>query len=294
MTSISTFIKRHSIPIYYILTFAISWSAVLLVIGGPGGIPGTPEDLERLLPVAILAMLTGPTIAGLLMTGLVRGRAGYRELLSRLLRWRVSARWYAVALLTAPLMSMAVLFALSLSSPAFLPAIFASGASPSSLLFGIAAALAAGLFEELGWTGFVTPELRRRYSVLATGLIMGVLWGAWHLLTNDFWAGGESSGGLPLALFVTVNGLGFMVGQLVAYRVLMVWVFDRTGSLLVAVLMHASLTASALILGPLAISGAASLIYALVLAVAMWAVVAAVALAGRGELSRRPIRRSEA
>ena len=294
MTSISTFIKRHSIPIYYILTFAISWSAVLLVIGGPGGLPGTPEDLERLLPVAILAMLTGPTIAGLLMTGLVRGRAGYRELLSRLLRWRVSARWYAVALLTAPLMSMAVLFALSLSSPAFLPAIFASGASPSSLLFGIAAALAAGLFEELGWTGFVTPELRRRYSVLATGLIMGVLWGAWHLLTNDFWASGESSGGLPLALFVTVNGLSFMVGQLVAYRVLMVWVYERTGSLLVAVLMHASLTASTLILGPLAISGAALLIYGLGLAVAMWAVVALVAVVNRGQLSLRTIQGSEA
>ena len=294
MTSISTFIKRHSIPIYYILTFAISWSAVLLVIGGPGGIPGTPEDLERLLPVAILAMLTGPTIAGLLMTGLVRGRAGYRELLSRLLRWRVSARWYAVALLTAPLVFMAVLLALSLSSPTFLPGIFACGASPSSLLFGITAALAAGLFEELGWTGFVTPELRRRYSVLATGLIMGVLWGAWHLLTNDFWAGAASAGTLPLPLFVTANGFGFLVGQLVAYRVLMVWVYDRTGSLLVAILMHAALTASTLILGPVAISGTALLIYDLALAVAMWAVVAAVALASLGELSRRPIRRSEA
>jgi uncharacterized protein len=294
MKTIKAFVMKHPVLIYYILTFAISWSAVLLVVGGPDGIPGTPEELERLLPVAILAMLTGPTIAGLLMTGLVRGRAGYRDLFSRLLRWRVGARWYAVALLTAPLVSIAVLLALSLASPAFLPGIFASGANPSSLLFGIAAALAAGTFEELGWTGFATPELRRRYSVLAAGLIMGVLWGAWHLLTNDFWAGSESSGGLPLALFVTVNGLGFMVGQLVAYRVLMVWVYDRTGSLLVAVLMHASLTATALILGPLAVSGAALLISDLGLAVTMWAVVALVAVANRGQLSRRPNQGSEA
>ena len=90
---------------------------------------------------------------------------------------------------------------------------------------------------------------------------------------------------------MTVNGLGFMVGQLVAYRVLMVWVYDRTGSLLVAVLMHASLTASTLILGPLAISGGALLIYGLGLAAAMWVVVAAVALANGGQFSRQPIGR---
>jgi len=75
----------------------------------------------------------------------------------------------------------------------------------------------------------------------------------------------------------------------------MVWVYDHTGSLLVAMLMHASLTASVpMILMPLAVSGMPLLTWYLVLAVAMWAVVAAVALASRGQLSRRPIRRSEA
>jgi membrane protease YdiL (CAAX protease family) len=290
MTTIIAFIKRHPLPTYYILTFAISWGGVLLIIGGPGGIPGTPEELERLLPLAILAMVAGPTFAGLLMTGLVHGRAGFRDLLSRLLRWRVGTRWYAVALLTAPLVYTAVLLALSLASPVFLPGVLAPGPEASPLLFGLAAALVAGLFEELGWTGFATPELRRRYAILPTGLILGVLWGAWHLLTNDFWAAGESAAGLPLALFVTVNGLGFLVGQLVAYRVLMVWVYDRTGSLLVAILMHATLTASTLILGPVAISGATLLTYDLALAVVMWSVVAAVAVANRRQLSQQPLR----
>jgi hypothetical protein len=54
------------------------------------------------LPIAILLMLVGPSAAGLLLTGIVYGRAGFRDLLSRLLKWRVSLRWYAIALLTAP------------------------------------------------------------------------------------------------------------------------------------------------------------------------------------------------
>jgi membrane protease YdiL (CAAX protease family) len=234
-------------------------------------------------------MLAGPSVAGILMTGLVHGRAGFRELLSRLLRWRVGARWYAVALLTAPVVFTAVLLGLSFTSPKFLPGLFVSEGKASILLFGIVAGLAVGLFEELGWTGFAIPALRLRYGILATGLIVGVLWGAWHLLTNDFWASGTSSGALPLALFVTVNGLGFLVGQLTAFRVLMVWVHDHREPV-GGRAMHASLTASTFILGPLAISGVDLLVYDYALAAAMWVVVAAVAVVNRGQLSRQPLR----
>jgi hypothetical protein len=92
-----------------------------------------------------------------------------------------------------------------------------------------------------------------------------------------------------------VRGIDLLAGQLPAYRVLMVWVYDRTGgSLLVAMLMHASLSASMLILGPLALAGALFLIYILVSSVAAWVVVAAVAVANRGQISRQPLRRQVA
>lgn len=291
MASIQAFLKRHAVPIYFALTFAISWGSVLLVIGGPGGIPATQEQLTRLLPLAIPGMLLGPSIAGLVMTGVVSGRDGYRELLARLLRWRVGAGWYAVALLTAPAVFAAVLFTLSLVSPAYIPGIVTTSDRTSFLLLGILPALVVGFFEELGWTGFAIPSLRPRYSVAATGLIVGILWGAWHILTNDLWASGTSAGGIPVVLFATLNGVAFVVGQLPAYRVLMAWVYDRTGSLLVAMLMHASLTASTFILGPLGIAGAPLLIYGLGLAVAVWIVVAAVSAASSVALPRRPLRR---
>jgi hypothetical protein len=98
MSTIKTFIKRHPVLTYFALTFALSWGCMLLLIGGSGGIAGTSEQTD---PLVYLAMLVGPSITGLLLTGLVDGRAGFRELLSSLLRWRVDAHWYAVAFLTA-------------------------------------------------------------------------------------------------------------------------------------------------------------------------------------------------
>jgi uncharacterized protein len=293
MTTIKTFIKKNSVLMYFLLTFIISWGSVLIIVG-PGRFPGTPDEMTRLLPFVILAMLGGPSVAGLLLTGLVSGRAGLHELRAKLLRWRVEARWYAFALLTAPLVFTTVLFALSFTDPVFLPGILTTGDKLSLLLSGIAGGLAVGFFEELGWTGFAVPRLRLRHSVVMTGLIVGVLWGAWHFLTNDLWASGTISGGLSLPVFLSVNLLGFLVGQLPAYRILMVWVYERTESLFVVMLMHASLTASTLILGPLAIAGVPILSYGLALATAMWLIVAVVAISNHGQLSRQPFQKQMA
>jgi membrane protease YdiL (CAAX protease family) len=283
MSTIKTFIQRRPVPTYFVLTFAISWGSILLVIGGPGAIPSPSEQAMKLLPVAILTMLAGPSVAGILLTGLVYGRAGFRQLLSRLLRWQVGARWYAVALLTAPLLVTATLFALSLTSPLFLPGIFTTDDKTSLLLFGIGWGLAAGFFEELGWTGFAAPGLRPRYGVLTTGLIVGSLWGVWHFLVT-FWGSGDSSGTLSLDLLLPP--LLFYVGVLPVYRVLMVWVYDCTGSLLVAMLMHASLTASTLfILKPQA-TEVPLLFYYLILTAVLWVVVAMVAMATGEQFER--------
>jgi uncharacterized protein len=286
MTTIQMFIKRHPVLTFYALAFAISWGGMLLVIRGNGGLPATQEEFARQVAFAIPAMLGGPSVAGILMTALVSGKAGFRELFSRLHRWRVGARWYAVALLTAPILFLVVHAALSLASPIFLPGVITTADKAPFLLTGLAAALMVGFFEELGWTGFAIPRLRLRHGVLATGLIAGVLWAAWHAPVIRVWPSVALSGGLSVPLFAAVTGALVLVGQLPAYRVLMVWVYDRTGSLLVAILMHASLTASTFILGPAVISGEALLVYDVALGVAWWVVVVAVAAANGGQLAR--------
>ena len=283
MSTVTDFVRRRSVLAYFALTFAISWGGILLLIGGPSAIPTPSEEAMKLLPVAILIMVAGPTVAGILLTGLTYGRAGLREFGSRLIKFRVPVRWYAVAILTAPFVVAVILFAFSRTSSTFIPDIVTVDDKVALLISGIAAGLAAGIFEEIGWSGFAVPQLRKRYSILATGLIVGFVWGIWHFLVT-FWGNGDASGGFALDLLVPP--LIFYLGVLPAYRVLLVWVYDHTGSLLVVMLMHASLTANTnFILSPSA-TGVPFTVYYLVLSAAMWIVAAAAIVAQRRAASR--------
>ncbi len=84
----------------------------------------------------MLVWLAGPSVASIVVTGLVDGKASYRELLAHLLRGRVGARWYAQALLAVPLMYVALAFALSLTSAEFLPGILITSDRSALLLMG--------------------------------------------------------------------------------------------------------------------------------------------------------------
>ena len=79
MTALKSFVHRHAVPIYFVLTFILTWGGMALVVG--------------------------PGAAGLLMTALVDGRAGFRDLFSRLSRWRVDARCDLTPVYRTPLVS---------------------------------------------------------------------------------------------------------------------------------------------------------------------------------------------
>ena len=265
---------------YFALAFAISWGGVVAVVGF-NGFPGTAEEFRVLLPMVVIAMLAGPSVAGGATTALFLGKTGLHDLWHGLRKGRVGARWYAVALLTAPLVISGVLMALSLMSSVFRPGILTVSDPSTHLILGLVTGIVAGLFEELGWTGFAVPRLRLRYGVVVTGLIVGIVWGAWHLLVV-WWGSTDTSGSLSMAVYLPAMAFSFLV----PYRVLMVWVYDRTDSLLLAMWMHASLTASVRIFDPVPISGWPIVLYNLALGAALWAIVAAVATVFPGAFRR--------
>lgn len=87
--------------------------------------------------------------------------------------------------------------------------------------------LMAGLAEELGWSGYATEPLQERFGALPTSLILGLIWALWHVI--------------PLLqversmVWIAWWGLGT-----VSYRVIMVWLFDKTGKSVFAVaIFHA-------------------------------------------------------
>lgn len=256
--NIKRFVERHPVLAYFVFVYALAWGGILLIVrvfAAPGA---DPTNQVALLG---LPMLLAPGIAGISVTALADGRAGLRAMLSRMTRWRVEARWYAVALATMPFLVVAILYALAaLSSPAF---------APTLSLFGLVG-LAAGFFEEIGWTGFAVPRLRSRRSLLAAGLWVGSLWGVWHAVA-DYAVRGSTLGAFWPITF------GLFVLPLVAWRVLMVWVYDNTQSGVVAQLMHFGYTGSLALFVPALSRTNDAIVYA-VLAGALWIGVAVVAI----------------
>src|SRR5687768_17021996 len=114
--------KRYPVTSYFLLAITISWVGVLTIVM-PTTFPAPESEATRLFVAVYLAMLAGPSIAGLTMTALVGGRAGLREYWTRLRVWRVGVRWYAAALLISPMALALTLLALSLVSTDFVPAI---------------------------------------------------------------------------------------------------------------------------------------------------------------------------
>ena len=288
MTAIKAFIKRHPVPTYFALTFVISWGGILIGHGGPGGIPGTREQFERLLPVVILAMLAGPSVAGILLTGLVHGRAGFRELLSRLLRWRVGARWYAVALLTAPLLVTATPLALSLLSPVVSPRHIHYGRQgvPSAVRYrgGAGGGHLRGARLDGVRRAQAEAALRCPYHRAHRGLPVGSVALPCELLGKRRFLRSALPGPLAALAPLLCRGTAGLQGAhgvgLRPYRE------PARGD------AHARESHSQhVILMPLAISGVPVLTWYLVLAAALWVVVAAVAVAKGGQLSRQPLQR---
>ncbi len=217
--------RRHPLPGYFALTYGISWGGILLVLSATG------FDLMVLRPrdtgLIFGSMLLGPSIAGLTMTAVLDGRAGLHELGSRLLRWRLALHWYALALMTLPVLMLAVLLPFSLiADVAFMPRF-------QWPLFAIG--LVAGTFEEIGWTGFATPRLLDRQRTFVAGLSLGLVWAMWHVLV-DFRQNYSAMGAAWMVWLMEFAVL--YVATLTAYRVLMTWMFAHAESLLLAVLMR--------------------------------------------------------
>lgn len=251
---------RHPLLGYYAAVYAISWGGILIVVAANG------FDVVHLRAmdtgIIFVAMLLGPSVAAVAMTAVLEGRAGLSRLKVSLVRWRVGVRWYALALLTVPVLLISVLW----STSALVDAAFAPRFQWQLFAIG----LIAGSFEEIGWTGFATKRLLARQRLFMAGLSIGLVWALWHMLV-DYRQNFNTMGAGWLLEFAVVY-----VAALTAYRMLMTWVYANTQSLLLAVLMHASYTGWLFVLYPAAPVGQ-GMIWQATFAVALWVVVAAVA-----------------
>jgi membrane protease YdiL (CAAX protease family) len=230
------FVSRHRMTSFFALAFGLSWLAWTPYVLSEDGLGllhfefptvAGSSQLFGVLPGAYL----GPILSAFLVTALAEGRPGLRQWTGRLLRWRVHWGWYAVVLLSVPLV-------LTITSIPFgggpgamhLPPASVFAAYLPALVFQL---LTTGLAEEPGWRDFALPHLQPRFGPLRGTLILGPLWGAWHLpLFLTDWAGWPDVNWVMVIEFVAAA---------TAFSVVMTWVFNRTGeSLPVAMILHTS------------------------------------------------------
>ena len=170
-----------ALVVFFALAYALSWSwaiplaaAHLVVRRGVGW----PTHLPALL---------GPAIAALVVTAWTMGRPGVRDLGARLVRWRVPVRWWLVAVSPVAFLGLA-LAAVAVAGQA-LPSVGDFGRFSGTPAIGLAGVLliifAGAVGEETGWRGYALPQLQRRFSPLASSLILAGLWFGWHL--PQFW-----------------------------------------------------------------------------------------------------------
>jgi membrane protease YdiL (CAAX protease family) len=208
----------------------------LLVLAMIFGVAPMAAIAAGLLPPAasqLGALSAG--LAGIVLAAVEGRKGGVRELLGRFLIWRVGIQWWAFALLGTIIPSVAALYLFNLFGG---PAVDWSGLKPlySVVPTIIILTILAGIGEEFGWRGFALPRLQARRSALVSSLIVGLIWGIWHIplfLTKgtiqDAW---RTEAGLIVPI------LGYTL-FCIAWAIQYTWVFNNTkGSVLLAAVVH--------------------------------------------------------
>ena len=277
------FIRRRPLLSFFLMANLLSWVAwtpYVLSATGLGvwdfhfpALLGSTQTLG-VLPGAYL----GPITAAFVVTLVADGKPGLRRWVGRMLRWRISWVWYVSIIVAVPFALTSISLALA-DGAVQMPSASVLVAYVPVMIFQM---LTTGLAEEPGWRDFATPRLQKRYGAFVGMMILGPLWGVWHLpLFFSEWGGWPDVTALRVLEFIA---------SCFTFSVVMTWVFNRTKeSLPLVMLLHVSVnTYFSIVWGEMfpTIATAENSTHIQLMTTAVAAVV--VLIATRGRLGYRP------
>jgi uncharacterized protein len=221
-------LARKPLLAYFVLSYAFFWVFLISI----GVVIGALHIPFATIPAWVMSafVIFGswmPTLAAVVVTGAGEGQAGIQRLLSKFFQFRFGLRWYLAALLPIPLFFLAggVFHLLGGTAPGNpgLSTGFWIGLIVLNLIQG-----ATG--EETGWRGFALPRLQNRHGAIKASLILGLLWGFWHL---PLWLTSGLSGSDLLLYILVFNA------AIISLTFLMTWVSNQVpNSLVPVVILH--------------------------------------------------------
>jgi CAAX protease family protein len=209
---------------FFALAYVLSWSWVVPLAAAHQVVhrgAGWPTHYPALF---------GPAMAAIIVTAWTVGRPGVRDLLSRMGRWRVGLRWWLAALSPVIFLGIGMAALVLAGKPVPRAAEFASfsGIAPIGIAAVVLLIILGAVGEETGWRGYALPQLQRRFSPLASSMILAVLWFAWHIPQFLIIATYRD--------FAPMQYVGMLLG-LICGAVVLTWLYNGSGGsiLLVAV-----------------------------------------------------------
>jgi len=235
-------INNFSVPLFFLLTFGWSWGCWLSrsrildtyqdVLQGAESIlfvGAIPIFIRIGFAVATLTATFGPAISAIILTAAIDGKSGLREFFGRVVNWRVGLRYYLAVFLIPPIMVIVQFAIFTLL-----------GGKPQTNIENYSFLAVLGMYtnfffiaggqEELGFRGFAQPKLQEKFSPVITSLILGVLWFFWHLPLY-LWMPGVPQYG---------QNLFYGLLELVSFCFTYTWIYNRTQSILLPMLLHAT------------------------------------------------------
>lgn len=216
------FIKSHELSSFLVLTFLLSW-------------------FPWYAGIAREMLIVGPSIAAFIIVIFTDGKNGLTDLLRPFLRWRASASLWLIALFGTAvlfLIGVGIYMLLGGNAPPFFMIRQEYYLLPVYLFLVVLMPLNGPVGEEFGWRGFAQPRLQSAHGPLIASVVIGTVWGIWHLPELL-----ETSG--VLGSLTAKIGLGFIVlytlGN-IASSVYITWLYNKTkkSALIAAVGWHAA------------------------------------------------------
>jgi uncharacterized protein len=234
-------VARHPATAFVVMVFGFGWTGLIPVLLSENGFGVLPIELP-LTVVQTLVTVLGLAVPALLVTAATGGKEGVRDLLSRMLRWRVGVHWYLIAIFGLPVtMLLAAIPFLGVVPLEVLAQKW--GLLLTVFLPGVVLPfLHTNLWEELGWMGFLQSTLQERRGPLLASLMVAPVFALFHLPAY-FVAGWIVDEHTPLSQLPSVLvEYGAVVAVFaIFFRVLAIWLYNVTGrSVLLVGLFHSS------------------------------------------------------